>query len=109
MNIRHRPNGSIYAWEFEKDERAFSVKLDGQLVFNSIMHVLSAAVDGIGLAYVSEELAAPYLASVLASFIGRHAIASVIFRCQQRCQQMFAIVRDFAGQSGTLKTQKPAV
>lgn len=62
VNIRHRPNGSMYAWEFEKDGRAFTVKVEGQLVFNSIMHVLNAAVDGIGLAYVPEELAAPYLA-----------------------------------------------
>lgn len=62
INIRHRPNGSIYAWEFKQDGREFSIKLDGQIVFNSIMHVLNAAVDGIGLAYVPEELAAPYLA-----------------------------------------------
>lgn len=62
VNIRHRPSGSIYAWEFEKDGQAFSVKVEGQLVFNSIMHVLNAAVDGIGLAYVPEELVAPYLA-----------------------------------------------
>ncbi len=62
INIRHRPNGSIYAWEFEQDGREFSIKLDGQIVFNSIMHVLNSAVDGIGLAYVPEELAAPYLA-----------------------------------------------
>ena len=62
INIRHRSDGSMYAWEFEKDGRVFSIKLDGQLVFNSIMHVLNAATDGIGLAYVPEELAAPYLA-----------------------------------------------
>lgn len=62
INIRHRPNGSIYAWEFEQDGREFSIKLDGSIVFNSIMHVLNSAVDGIGLAYVPEELAAPYLA-----------------------------------------------
>jgi DNA-binding transcriptional LysR family regulator len=62
VNIRHRPSGAIYAWEFEKNGKAFTVKVDGQLVFNSIMHVLNAAVDGIGLAYVPEELAAPYLA-----------------------------------------------
>lgn len=62
VNIRHRPSGSIYAWEFEKGGKAFTVKAEGQLVFNSIMHVLNAAVDGIGLAYVPEELAAPYLA-----------------------------------------------
>jgi DNA-binding transcriptional LysR family regulator len=62
VNIRHRPSGAIYAWEFEKDGQAFTVKTEGQLVFNSIMHVLNAAVDGIGLAYVPEELVEPYLA-----------------------------------------------
>lgn len=63
VNIRHRPTGAIYAWEFEKDDQAFTVKVDGPLVFNSILHVLHAAVDGIGLAYVPEQLVAPYLAS----------------------------------------------
>lgn len=62
INIRHRPSGAIYAWEFEKDGKAFTVKGEGQLVFNSIVHVLNAAMDGIGLAYVPEALAAPYLA-----------------------------------------------
>lgn len=62
INIRHRPSGSIYAWEFEKNGRAFTLKGDGQLVFNSIMHVLNATVDGLGLGYVPEPLVAPYLA-----------------------------------------------
>lgn len=62
INIRHRIAGAIYAWEFEKQGRAFTVKVEGQLVFNSIVHVLNAALDGIGLAYVPEPLAAPYLA-----------------------------------------------
>ncbi|HZW13206.1 MAG TPA: LysR family transcriptional regulator [Noviherbaspirillum sp.] len=62
VNIRHRPSGAIYAWEFEKDGKAFTVKGEGQLVFNSIVHVLNGAVDGIGLAYVPEALAAPYVA-----------------------------------------------
>jgi len=62
INIRHRPSGAIYAWEFEQDGREFSVKVEGPLVFNSIMHVLNAALDGIGLAYVPDYLAAPYLA-----------------------------------------------
>jgi len=62
INIRHRVAGPIYAWEFEKDQRSFTVKAEGPLVFNSIMHVLNAALDGIGLAYVPEPLVAPYLA-----------------------------------------------
>lgn len=62
INIRHRPSGAIYAWEFERNGKEFTVKVEGQLVFNSIMHVLNAAIDGIGLAYVPEQLVAPYLA-----------------------------------------------
>lgn len=62
INIRHRPSGAIYAWEFEKDGQEFSVKVEGQLVFNSMIHLIHAAVDGIGLAYVTEEMAAPYVA-----------------------------------------------
>lgn len=62
VNIRHRPSGAIYAWEFEKDGQKVTVKVEGQLVFNSMPHVINAAVDGIGLAYVTEDLARPYLA-----------------------------------------------
>lgn len=62
INIRHRPSGPIYAWEFEHEGQAFTVKGEGQLVFNSIVHVLNAAVDGIGLGYVPQQLVAPYLA-----------------------------------------------
>lgn len=62
VNSRHRPFGALYAWEFEKNGKVFTVKVEGQLVFNSILHVLNAGVVGIGLAYVPEEFAAPYLA-----------------------------------------------
>ncbi len=61
IDIRHRLEGSVYAWEFKKDDKEFTVKGKGNLVFNSIMHVLNAAVDGIGLGFVPEELARPYL------------------------------------------------
>lgn len=62
VNIRHRPSGSVYHWEFEKDGKEFSVKGEGPLVFNSMLHVLNSAVEGIGLAYVPEQLAEPYIA-----------------------------------------------
>lgn len=62
INIRHRPSGAIYAWEFEKDGKAFTVRGEGQLVFNSIMHVLNGALDGLGLGYIPEQLVAPYIA-----------------------------------------------
>lgn len=56
INIRHSPAGSIYAWEFEKEEKKINVRVNGPLLSNSIVHVLNGALDGIGLAYVPEAM-----------------------------------------------------
>lgn len=61
-NIRLTTAGTLYAWEFEKDGKKISVRVDGQLTFNSIVPALGAALDGHGLSYVPEELARPHLA-----------------------------------------------
>lgn len=61
INIRHSHDGARYAWEFEKGDRKLNIRVNGQLTFNSIMHVLNAAVDGIGLGYIPDFLAKPYL------------------------------------------------
>jgi DNA-binding transcriptional LysR family regulator len=43
--------------------RELKVRVDGQLVFNGIFQVLlDAAVAGLGLAFVPEDIAEPYLA-----------------------------------------------
>ncbi|NWF32710.1 LysR family transcriptional regulator [Stenotrophomonas sp. SAM-B] len=62
VNIRHRPNGSIYAWEFEEKGKEFTVRGDGPLVFNSMVHVINAALDGLGLAYAPEPMVADHIA-----------------------------------------------
>ncbi|MFH8136301.1 LysR family transcriptional regulator [Pantoea osteomyelitidis] len=63
INIRHSPAGSVYAWEFEKDTRKMNIRVSGPLLSNSIIHVMNGALDGIGLAYVPEALARPYIDS----------------------------------------------
>ena len=62
INLRLPTYGGLYAWEFQKHGRELKVRVDGQLVFNSVLHVLNAAVAGFGLAHVPEDLAEPYLA-----------------------------------------------
>lgn len=61
INLRLASAGGIYAWEFERDGREFDVRVAGPATFDSIVPVLHAAVDGLGLAYVPEDLAQPYL------------------------------------------------
>ncbi|RMV09621.1 Transcriptional regulator, lysr protein [Pseudomonas savastanoi] len=63
INIRHSPNGSCYAWEFEKDSRKLNIRVSGQFTSNSMIHVLNAALDGVGLAYVPDSMAEPHIAS----------------------------------------------
>jgi len=62
VNIRHRPSGAIYAWEFEEKGKEFTVRGDGPLVFNSMVHVINAALDGLGLAYAPEPMVADHIA-----------------------------------------------
>jgi DNA-binding transcriptional LysR family regulator len=62
INLRLPTYGGLYAWEFERDGRELKVRVEGQLTFNGIFQVLDAALAGLGLAYVPEDLAQPYLA-----------------------------------------------
>lgn len=55
------PRGGLYAWEFEKAGRQLRVRVEGQLTYNTTAQMLNAALAGVGLAYVPEGLAEPYL------------------------------------------------
>jgi len=55
--------GSLYVWEFERNARELNVRVDGQLVFNSSGALLQAALQGLGLAYLTEGQVQPYLSS----------------------------------------------
>jgi DNA-binding transcriptional LysR family regulator len=62
INYRFPTSGGLWAWEFEAKGREIKIRVEGQLVFNNIFHVLDAALAGLGLAYVPEEIALPYIA-----------------------------------------------
>lgn len=62
INLRLSSHGGLYAWEFEKRGRKLNVRVDGQLVFNSSNLILHAALEGRGLAYLTEGQMESYLA-----------------------------------------------
>ena len=62
INLRLPTYGGLYVWEFEKGNRELKVRVDGQLVFNSLTQRLNAALAGFGLAYVPEDVAQPHVA-----------------------------------------------
>ena len=63
INLRLPTYGGLYAWEFEKGGRELKVRVEGQLVFNTIDLRLKAALAGLGLACLPEEQVSGQLAS----------------------------------------------
>jgi DNA-binding transcriptional LysR family regulator len=61
INLRLPTYGGLYAWEFEKNGKELRVRVEGQLIFNSILPMLEAALDGFGIAYLSQTQVQPHL------------------------------------------------
>lgn len=56
INIHLASYGGHYAWEFEKGGQEVKVRVEGPLAFNAIDLNRKAALAGLGLAYVPEDL-----------------------------------------------------
>jgi DNA-binding transcriptional LysR family regulator len=63
INLRLPTLGGLYVWEFEKRGRELKVRVDGQLTFNSSDLRLSAALSGLGLALMPEDVAEAHINS----------------------------------------------
>ena len=55
INMRLPTRGGLYAWEFERDGRELRVRVEGQLILNSLPQRIDAVENGLGLAYVPED------------------------------------------------------
>jgi len=59
INFRHGSAG-LYRWEFEKGKKSLSVSVNGPLIVDDVGLVTRAALDGVGLAFISDENVAPH-------------------------------------------------
>jgi DNA-binding transcriptional LysR family regulator len=62
INMRLPVHGGLFAWELEKNGRELRVRADGQLVLNANSPMLVAALAGLGLAYLPEDMVRRYIA-----------------------------------------------
>src|SRR2546425_4308889 len=62
INFRHGSAG-VYRWEFDKDDQSLAFSVNGPLIVDDVEIMIRAAIDGVDLAFMSEEHAAPHLAS----------------------------------------------
>ncbi len=61
INLRLPTLGGVYAWEVEKDTREINVRVEGQLTVNDIAVIRNAALHGLGIAFMPEDVAQPHL------------------------------------------------
>jgi len=62
MTLRLPTHGGLYAWEFENDGHETRVRVDGQVVSNTIYQILDAALAGVGLGHMPEEMILQHVA-----------------------------------------------
>lgn len=62
INFRHGSEG-VYRWEFDKGKQSVTVAVNGPLIVDDLELVIRAAIDGVGLAFMGDDRAAPHLAS----------------------------------------------
>jgi DNA-binding transcriptional LysR family regulator len=61
INLRMPTLGGVYAWEFEKKSREIAVRVEGQLTVNDIAVIKQAALNGMGIAFMPEDIAQPHI------------------------------------------------
>lgn len=99
INLRLPTHGGLYAWEFEKNGRELRVHVDGQATFNGTQPMLTAALAGIGLAYVPEDIArldleAGRLKRVLADWCPPYAGYHLYYPNRRQSERAFQLLVD---------------
>jgi DNA-binding transcriptional LysR family regulator len=97
VNLRLPTHGGLYTWEFEKNKREVNVHVEGQLVFNNIALRLNAALAGLGLAFLPEDLvkadiAAGRLVRVLADWCPPFAGYHFYYPSRRQSSPAFALL-----------------
>jgi DNA-binding transcriptional LysR family regulator len=62
IRFRHRGE-SVYKWELDKGDESLAIAVNGSLILDELDLVIHAALDGAGLAWLSEDRIAEHLAS----------------------------------------------
>jgi DNA-binding transcriptional LysR family regulator len=63
INLRLPTSGGLWSWPFVKDGRELKVRADEPLAFNAIPLILNAALAGLGLAYLPEDVVQQHVAA----------------------------------------------
>ncbi|WP_049620636.1 LysR family transcriptional regulator [Frateuria defendens] len=61
INQRMQTAGGVYVWDFERRGKQLSVRVEGQLIFNTSPSMVDSALAGLGIAFLPEDEFAPHI------------------------------------------------
>lgn len=61
--VQYRRGADVFEWLFERGGKSRKISVDGRVMVNDPVLAVRAAVDGLGIAYVIEAVAEPFLRS----------------------------------------------
>jgi len=99
INLRLPTHGGLYAWDFRKADRELKVRVQGRAVFNAVAMIRQAALEGLGLAYLPEDLVEAALQQgrlvrVLADWCPPRSGYHLYFPSRRQSSPAFALVVD---------------
>jgi DNA-binding transcriptional LysR family regulator len=97
INMRLPVHGGLFAWEFEKGGRELRVRVEGQLTLNATSQMLGAALAGLGLAYMPEQMVQTYVAQgrlrrVLEDWCEPYSGYHLYYPSRRKSSQAFALL-----------------
>jgi DNA-binding transcriptional LysR family regulator len=99
INLRMPTHGALYTWEFSQGGRELNVRVDGPMIVNDSIVALDAAVAGVGLACLMEDLVATAIAEgrlvrVLQKWCEPFAGYHLYYPSRRQPSQAFSLVVD---------------
>ncbi len=99
INLHLASYGGRYAWEFEKGGREFRVRVDGPLAFSSVFLAREAALSGLGVACMPDDIvrvdiAEERLVRVLAEWCAPFAGYHLYYPSRRQPTPAFAVLVD---------------
>jgi DNA-binding transcriptional LysR family regulator len=99
INLRLPTRGSLYTWEFSRGGRELNVHVEGPLVVNDSIVAVDAAIKGMGLACLMEDLVVPAIAQgrlvrVLEDWCEPFAGYHLYYPSRRQASNVFTLVVD---------------
>jgi DNA-binding transcriptional LysR family regulator len=108
--VRHRfPSGSVYRWEFERGGITQEIEVSGPLTLGDVSLMVGPALQGVGLAYVFEDMVTEHLADgrliqVLADWCPFYPGLHLYYPSRRHVPAPLKAFIDFARSARQLKT-----